>query len=406
MSEHNVRKKMNNFITQELLDYLKIKFGIVGFNGPMGDAIQALVQAAPTDLSILITGETGTGKEVFANAIHGLSKRKTKPFVSVNCGAIPETLLESELFGHEKGAYTSADSSRKGFFETADKGTIFLDEIGEMPFGTQVKLLRILESGEFSRLGSSDVKKVDVRIIAATNRNLELEVQKGNFRQDLYFRLKNVHIQLPSLNDHREDIAILLDYYIERISKKLGIHAHPVDRDTVDLLKIQNWSGNVREFRNLIETVITLEKSSDISPKILRKYLTPALPPAKEFAPNLYSPARIEDSGPKESELGLIFRTLLELQNNLTEVKHMVSSVKSDLNELRDDFEKMQYEYSVIDEKETETNNLEEMTLDEIEKIIIQKVLEKFEGNRRKAADSLGISERTLYRKLTAWNIN
>lgn len=397
---------MNNFITQELLDYLKIKFGIVGFNGPMGDAIQALVQAAPTDLSILITGDTGTGKEVFANAIHGLSKRKNKPFVSVNCGAIPETLLESELFGHEKGAYTSADSSRKGFFETADKGTIFLDEIGEMPFGTQVKLLRILESGEFSRLGSSDVKKVDVRIIAATNRNLELEVQKGNFRQDLFFRLKNVHIQLPSLNEHREDIAILLDFFIEKISKKLGIQAHPIDRDTVELLKIQNWTGNVREFKNLIETIITLEKTSDITPKMLRKYLAPALPPAKEFATNPYSPVRIDDSGPKESELGLIFRTLLEIQNNLTEVKHVVSNIKNEVSELRDEFEKMQYEYSVIDEKETETNDLEEMKLEEIEKIIIQKVLEKFDGNRRKAADSLGISERTLYRKLTAWNLN
>lgn len=397
---------MNNFITQELLDYLKLKFGIVGFNGPMGDAIQALVQAAPTDLSILITGDTGTGKEVFANAIHGLSKRKNKPFVSVNCGAIPETLLESELFGHEKGAYTSADSSRKGFFETADKGTIFLDEIGEMPFGTQVKLLRILESGEFSRLGSSDVKKVDVRIIAATNRNLELEVQKGNFRQDLFFRLKNVHIQLPSLNEHREDIAILLDFFIEKISKKLGIQAHPIDRDTVELLKIQNWTGNVREFKNLIETIITLEKTSDITPKMLRKYLAPALPPAKEFATNPYSPVRIDDSGPKESELGLIFRTLLEIQNNLTEVKHVVSNIKSEVSELKDEFEKMQYEYSVIDEKETETNDLEEMKLEEIEKIIIQKVLEKFDGNRRKAADSLGISERTLYRKLTAWNLN
>jgi len=397
---------MNNFITQELIDYLKIKFGIVGFNGPMGDSIQALVQSAPTDLSILITGETGTGKEVFANAIHGLSKRKNKPFVSVNCGAIPETLLESELFGHEKGAYTSADSSRKGFFETADKGTIFLDEIGEMPYGTQVKLLRILESGEFSRLGSSDLKKVDVRIIAATNRNLEIEVQKNNFRQDLFFRLKNVHIILPSLNQHPEDIPILLDYFIEKLSKKLSITAHPIDRDTVELLKIQNWKGNVREFKNLIETIITLEKTSDINPKMLRKYLTPALPPSTEFATSQFTPIRYNEPQSNESELGLIFRTLLEMQNSMSEVKHNVSLIKNDLSELKEDFEKMQYEYKVIEEKELDTSSFEDMTLDEIEKIFIKKALEKFEGNRRKAADSLGMSERTLYRKITNWDIS
>ena len=398
-------KTMNNFITQELLDFLKLKFGIVGFNGPMGDAIQSLVQSAPTDLSILITGETGTGKEVFANAVHGLSKRKNRPFISVNCGAIPETLLESELFGRQKGAYTSADSDRAGFFETADKGTIFLDEIGELPYGTQVKLLRVLESGEFSRLGSSEVKKVDVRLIAATNRNLEIEVQKGNFRQDLYFRLKNVHIQLPSLNEHIEDIPILLNYYVEQISKKLGIEPYPISRETVELLKIQHWAGNVREFRNLIETIITLEKTSEISPKILRKYLTPALPPSTEFAPNPFVPVKVESSNTKESELGLIFRTLLELQNSLSEVKFMCSSIKNDVSSLRDEVEKMQYEYSIIEDKEAETNNLEDMPLEEIEKIIIKKVLEKYDGNRRKVAESLGISERTLYRKLVNWNL-
>lgn len=393
---------MNNFITQELIDFLKIKFGIVGFNGPMADAIHSLIQSAPTDLSVLITGETGTGKEVFANAIHGLSKRKNKPFVSVNCGAIPETLLESELFGHEKGAYTSADSSRKGFFETADKGTIFLDEIGEMPYGTQVKLLRILESGEFSRLGSSELKKVDVRIIAATNRNLELEVQKNNFRQDLFYRLKNVHIQLPSLNEHIEDIPILLDYFIEKISKKLSITAYPIDRDTVELLKMQNWIGNVREFKNLIETMITLEKTSDITPKILRKYLTPALPPATEFAQNPNVPVRIKDN--HESELSLIFRTLLELQNNLNEVKHIVVETRKELRDLADEVDKMQYEYKVIEDKEIDVSSFDNMTFDEIEKIIIQNVIDKFDGNRRKAAQSLGINERTLYRKLSRWD--
>ncbi|HOQ49187.1 MAG TPA: sigma-54 factor interaction domain-containing protein, partial [Candidatus Kapabacteria bacterium] len=195
---------------------LQLRYGIIGDSPEIQKAIETLEMVAPTDLTVLITGETGTGKEVFANAIHSLSNRRKFPFISVNCGAIPETLLESELFGSEKGAYSGAVETRKGFFETADKGTIFLDEIGEMPIGTQVKLLRVLETGQFSRLGSPEIRKVDVRVIAATNRNLEDEVAKGNFRQDLFFRLNAVQIELPPLREHVQDIPLLVEYFAER----------------------------------------------------------------------------------------------------------------------------------------------------------------------------------------------
>ena len=246
------------------LNEIKNRFGIIGNSPKMLTALEKLIQAAPTELNVLITGETGTGKEVFAKAIHGLSNRKNNPFVSVNCGAIPENLLESELFGNEKGAFTGAVEQRIGFFETAHKGTIFLDEIGEMPVSTQVKLLRVLESGEYSRLGSSAVRKVDARLVAATNRDLEKEVRRGNFRQDLFFRLKSVHIILPPLREHPADIPYLIDFFAEKVCKKLNLFYHGFDNDSLSILKSLPWPGNTRELKNLIETIITLEKGEQI----------------------------------------------------------------------------------------------------------------------------------------------
>lgn len=390
-------------VNKDISVFLEKKFGIVGTTGPMEDSIDLLMQSAPTDLNVLITGQTGTGKEVFANAIHGLSKRKNYKFVSVNCGAIPETLLESELFGHIKGAYTSADTNRKGFFETANLGTIFLDEIGEMPFGTQVKLLRVLESGEFSRLGSSDLIKVDVRVIAATNRDLEEEVKKGNFREDLYFRLKNVHLKLPALNEHTEDIPVLFDYFRKKIAESINLPVYPVNQDTVNILKAQYWKGNIREFKNLIQTIITLEKTSDISPDILRKYLTPALPPYKPITSSnivLKEKPKIED----RNELNLIFRSLLELQNDITELKHLNASMANEISDLHNLIDQKEYDYSIVEDDNTSTI-LDEHSIEEIEKIMIINALKKFEGNRRKASKQLGISERTLYRKISEFNL-
>ena len=217
-----------------------------------------LLQVAPTDLTVLVTGETGTGKEVFAHAVHELSTRKKAPFVSVNCGAIPETLLESELFGAEKGAFTGSVEQRKGFFETANRGTIFLDEIGEMPIATQVKLLRILESGEYSRLGSSDMLKVDVRVVAATNRDLAYEVRQGRFRQDLYFRLNSVNIHLPPLRQHPEDIELLAEHFALRAAEKNDLVYGGVDPLALNLLNQRPWPGNVRELKAFVERAVLI----------------------------------------------------------------------------------------------------------------------------------------------------
>jgi transcriptional regulator with PAS, ATPase and Fis domain len=251
---------------------------IIGSSPAMQAAVRRLEQVAPTDLTVLITGESGTGKEVFAKAIHDGSPRKRQRMVSVNCGAIPENLLEAELFGNEKGAYTGAVEQRKGFFEVADKGTMFLDELGEMPLATQVKLLRVLETGEFSRLGSSAVLRVNVRVIAATNRTLEEEVALGTFRRDLYYRLNAVQIRLPALREHNEDIPMLVDFFATRTATALGMDYHGADDDAIRVLMRLPWHGNVRELRNMVETLVTLERGARITAAMLAAYLPTHLP--------------------------------------------------------------------------------------------------------------------------------
>ena len=260
--------------------------GVIGSSRLMLEVIERVRQVAPTDLCVLITGESGTGKEVFARAIHSLSKRRKERLVSLNCGAIPETLLESELFGSEKGAYTGATEQRKGFFEAADKGTIFLDELGEMPLGTQVKLLRVLESGEFSRLGSPDTLRTDVRVIAATNRRLEEEVAAGTFRTDLFYRLNTVRLEIPPLREHPEDIPELIEYFGTRTARKNGAIYEGINAEALDLLVHLPWAGNIRELRNLIETVVTLEKGRHITIESLRPYLPRALKPPPALLQN------------------------------------------------------------------------------------------------------------------------
>ena len=401
--------KMKEHYDSDIINILRLKFGIIGESPALLEVMARLAQAAPTDLAILITGETGTGKEVFANAVHGLSKRKKYPFISVNCGAIPETLLESELFGHEKGAFTGATDQRKGFFEVADKGTIFLDEIGEMPYGTQVKLLRVLESGEFTRLGSTDLKKVDVRVIAATNRELEYEVRGGNFRQDLFFRLNSVHLILPPLRQHTEDIPLLVDYFALKVSSKLGLHYDGISGDALATLKTMPWPGNIRELKNLVETLVTLEQTTYITSEIIKRYIPAALPPA-------YS-----DSIPRESaitpydypeenrrlELELIFRTLLELKHDINDLKKMMSSLMMDIEALKVDVLELHPEagHEIMDEESIRLKE-NDLNLLNLEKQMILFALKKNGGNRRLAARELGMSERTLYRKINGYKIS
>ena len=382
------------------------------------DAIELLLQAAPTDLTILITGETGTGKEIFANAIHGLSNRSDKPFVSVNCGAIPESLLESELFGHEKGAFTSANEQRIGFFETANKGTIFLDEIGELPLGTQVKLLRVLESGEFTRLGSSTARKVDVRIIAATNRELEKEVQEGKFRQDLFFRLNNVRITLPPLRQRPEDIKDLVDYFANLVSRKLSNDYEGIEDEAVNILKSLPWSGNIRELKNLVETIMTLEKVNYITADVVRKYIPRALP-AHEYMDSdkkksLISLRREEDheedfsDKSQKKELGIIFRTLLEMRNEMSDLRYAMHTLMNEIDDLKDHTPNQSYNEPVdhVNSEEEAFEQIEDMSLADIEKKMIERTLRRFSGKRRLAAQTLGISERTLYRKIRDYELD
>lgn len=390
--------------------YLTIqeKFGIIGSSQVILENVKLLLQAAPTDLAALVTGETGTGKEVFANALHGLSKRKKYQFVSVNCAAIPDTLLESELFGYEKGAFTGANDLRKGFFETADKGTIFLDEIGELPMTTQSKLLRILETGEYSRLGSSAIRKVDARLIAATNKNLEVEVENGNFRQDLYFRLKNVVFNLPPLREHIEDIPELADYFGRKYSEKINIEYQGISQDALSLMMNMSWPGNIRELRNLIETIIGLEGSVRIKGETVRRYMSNANPPPvlrnndsiKALVPTKnYEPA-------EKAELEIIFRTLLELQNNITDMKrglHNLAIKIDDIHEMMDEISDTNFQ--VVKNDVPILYSDEDLNIAEHEKMLIKYALNRFDGSRKLAANALGISERTLYRKLIEMNL-
>ncbi len=384
---------------------LQMRYGIIGSSPEMLSAIRKVIQVAPTDLSVLITGETGTGKEVFANAIHGLSSRKKYSLVSVNCGAIPETLLESELFGHEKGAFTGAIDHRTGFFESAHKGTIFLDEIGEMTLGTQVKLLRVLESGEFSRLGSSTVHRVDVRLIAATNRELEVEVNQGKFREDLFFRLNAVHIKLPPLRRHLDDVPQLVDFFAEKTCSKLGIKFQGIAEDAIDILKSLHWKGNIRELKNLIETIVTLEKGEYITPQILSKYLPPALPAHEKkdmpFEHSIVQTQRADYS--QQFELGLIFRTLLELRHSINDLKELVHHLNQKIENISIGHNYNQYANDFQQINEESKINLDSLNIESIEKQLIDLALKNYDGNRRQAANALGISERSLYRKISKY---
>jgi len=390
------------------LDLLKNRFGLVGASPKMLEVFRTILRVAPTDLNVLITGETGTGKEVIANAIHQLSKRKKYPFISVNCGAIPETLLESELFGHEKGAFTGAYEQRKGYFEVANRGTIFLDEIGEMPVGTQVKLLRVLETGEFNRLGSTEVRKVDVRVIAATNRILEEEIYRGTLRQDLFYRLKNLHIILPPLREHPEDIPLLAEYFAQKTCERLGIPYKGFAIDAVNFLRGLPWQGNVRELRNLIETIIQLEKTGFLSLDIVKKYIPPALPPHIVVEqPKETSLLRIETA--KEAQIGLeiVLRTLFELKKDVDLVKDALNELNSKIDSLNSNVMELKpNSYQIVDASDSLSFDKDNLNLEEIEKNLISFALKKFKGNRRLTAKALGISERTLYRKINQYNLD
>jgi len=362
--------------------------GIIGRSPEILEIVDTIRQVAPTDITILVTGESGTGKEVVARAIHAASRRSERPMVTVNCGAIPEGLIESELFGHERGSFTSAVEQRKGYFEVADGGTVFLDEIGEMPAATQVKLLRVLENGEYSRVGSSQVRTANVRIVSATNRTLEYEVQQKRFRSDLYFRLRSVNIHLPALRNRREDLPPLVDHFVQEVSAKNGIRFAGFTNDATALLMDYDWPGNLRELKNAVESMLILENGKRLDAGTVQKYLKGRTTVVTERNLPVVTNKSVE-----QAERELIYRALLDIKSNLIELKDLLN-------------------HPGTAETATEaaprnngSNGNGNLSLDEMERKMILTALERHSGNRRLAARDLNISERTLYRKIKEYGL-
>lgn len=370
--------------------------GFVAASEAMQRVLRAVEQVAPTDISVLITGESGTGKEVIAKAIHAGSLRRDRPLVVVNCGAIPEGILESELFGHEKGSFTGAIGTRKGYFEIADAGTIFLDEIGEMPLATQVKILRVLEYKEFMRVGGSTTVRVDVRVIAATNKELEAEVKKGTFRQDLFFRLNAVTIHVPPLRERREDIRPLVDLFVRRFCRENHIEFEGFTESAYHLLENYTWPGNVRQLKNLVESIIVLEKGKRIDERVLARHLRPAGEGERSL------PVRVGKTV-EQVEREFIYRALLELRDEIAELRRLIYDgliAPRGLMPWR-----ATHPEPVVDVAVDEPHEAPVHPLRDSEREAIRKALQAANNNRREAAKLLGISERTIYRKIKQYGL-
>ena len=414
------------------LQTVKNRFGIIGNSEPLNRALDVAIQVAPTDITVLITGESGTGKENMPKIIHHYSSRKHHEYIAVNCGAIPEGTIDSELFGHEKGAFTGATDSRKGYFEVADGGTIFLDEVGELPLPTQVRLLRVLETGEFIKVGASKVKKTDVRIIAATNENVQKAIQKGKFREDLFYRLSTVPIFLEPLRERKNDIHLLFRKFSADFAEKYRMPGIRLNQKAVEILEKYSWPGNIRQLKNVAEQISVIENSREVDELILTKYL-----PDIDSSRNL--PMVID--GHKESdnfsERDILYKVLFEMKQDVTEMKRVIvdllnnnnlsNNEKTALITKLSDSSALDREIK-FDEQPNNTVSLQEeniseeppsynisfqesveieesLSLEEREKELIQKALKKHNGRRKNAAKELGISERTLYRKIKEFEI-
>lgn len=418
---------------------LQERFGLLGDTPAIKHVLDKIMQVAKTDITVLLQGESGVGKDVTARAIHSISDRKQKDLVIVNCGAIPEGIIESELFGHEKGSFTGAHEARKGYFEKADGGTIFLDEIADTPKNVQVKLLRVLENGEFFRVGSSKMYTSDVRIIAATNKDLWEEVQNGNFREDLYYRLDTVKIKLPPLRERQDDIIPIFKKFVSEFSTKYDSVFRGFSDEAKELLTSYRWPGNIRELKNVAEQLVVLEKSQFVDVEKLQKYLK-----GRQHHGSTDNLPIIAGRQTKNQTFGnntgadsaLVYRALLEMRTDITDLKKMLakflySSFSSkDIKALPEamprNFDPNNIsvfinedgdqqigvtppEYSDDDDSEENINQFfdgkEIPSIEDAEKFLIMQALKKFEGNRRKASEALGVSERTLYRKLDQYEL-
>ncbi len=394
-------------------DALQNKFGILGKSAGVQAMLETIEQVAPTDISVLIAGESGSGKELVAAALHKHSKRSHKPFIIVNCGAIPAGIIESELFGHKKGSFTGAQIDRKGYFQSADGGTIFLDEIGETPLGTQVKLLRVLEQGEFLPVGSSKSMRVDVRIVAASNRNLEKEVDAGTFRKDLYYRLKAITITVPSLRNRREDIAILANKFASDCAIRNQILFKGFSEGAYKVMSQNRWPGNIRELKNFIESMVILEKGGVIKTDVIYRYLNAESTPT-ELNPLL--PVKL-DKNVDQAERELILQQLFMLRREIAEMKEIMArglasprGSEASADEYNPDLEVLPDDHgheAHAEESPAILNPqmLGNLTAAQVEKELILRSLERFNYNKRKTALALQMAERTLYRKIKDYGI-
>lgn len=405
----------------EDLQAIKQRFEIIGNNEGLNRAIDIARQVAPTDLSVLISGESGVGKESFPRIIHSFSSRKHAPYIAVNCGAIPEGTIDSELFGHEKGSFTGALADRKGYFEVTNGGTIFLDEVGELPLSTQARLLRILESGEFIRVGSSKVQKTNVRIIAATNVDIPTAVKNGKFREDLYYRLNTIPISIPPLRERKEDIPLLFRKFAADFAEKYRMPAVKLDEEAIRLLTSYRWPGNIRQLKNITEQISIIEQERLIDATALKKYL-----PAENNILPVLSGKGHESDPTFASEREILYKILFDMKSDMNDLKRLVYNMleKEEQAITRDPGTSIvlrkQYELdgqpsvagNVINNRnddqieDTEPVSEESYSIEEKEKELIIKALDKNHGKRKMAAQDLGISERTLYRKLKEYDID
>ena len=382
------------------INSIKRNYGILGKSIDLNRAIDIAVQVSSTDITTLVTGESGTGKENIPKIIHSLSNRKHENFISVNCGAIPEGTIDSELFGHVKGAFTGAHETRKGYFEVANKGTIFLDEVGELPMSTQARLLRVLENGEYIKVGSSEVSKTDVRIIAATNVNLSQAIKDGKFREDLYYRLSTININLPPLRKRGNDVQLLFRKFAVDFADKYNTDPIMLDNEAIKLIQDYNWPGNIRELKNFVQNLSVLEKEKNISKSKIGNYLSSK----NQNLPIIKS--NIEDNDFSEREI--LYKVLFDMKKDLNHLKKITDELigKNKIN--KDDYDEniLQVDNFYKKEMKEEEYFIEQnLSLFEHEKNLISKALNKHNGKRKNAAKDLGISERTLYRKIKELNL-
>ncbi|MBO7074722.1 MAG: sigma-54-dependent Fis family transcriptional regulator [Bacteroidales bacterium] len=394
---------------------IKQRFGIIGNDPALNRAIEVAVQVAATDLTVFINGESGTGKDVFPQIIHQNSARKHGPYFAINCGAIPEGTIDSELFGHEKGSFTGAYDTRKGYFEVADGGTLFLDEVGELPLATQARLLRVLENGEFIKVGSSKIQKTNVRVVAATNVDIPMAIEKGRFREDLYYRLNTVPIHIPALRERKDDIKLLFRKFASDFAEKYHIPAVTLTPEALTMLENYRWDGNIRQLKNVTEQISIIETERVITPEILKNYL-----PEQTALPAIFKDESKADS---ISERDLLYKVLFDMKKDITELRKTVDEltagqiptttqiatpIKATVINSSGNANLVEYENTQDAEVEylQEKPAIDNLSLQDKENEVIIKALQKHNGKRKDAAKELGISERTLYRKIKEYNIN